>query len=197
MKRTFFALILIAGIGRIVAFSLFSMEKDLYAAETGELSLKAPPRNLAMGGAGAALSDSLNVNSMNPATYARLDYTLVTLTYAPEFTSLSDNDTGAGFKHFGSDFPSAELDIPLGRYGVFFGGYHRDRVLAYDVTYVDADGYTVRRSGSGGTYNAFAGYAYSVNRMISAGASFNALFGKTTTNQAILERPADGALLEP
>lgn len=194
MKTAAFALAVLSAWGLVSAFSLFSMDTDPYSTRTGEMACRAPARYLGMGGAGLALADSISGHGVNPASYAFLDYTLITVTYAPQYTTLADG--GTQFTRFTDDFPNTELDIPLGRYGVMYGGYRRDRLLSYDVAYKDADGFDRHRFAQGGTYSAVGGYALKLGRF-AAGLAANGVFGKTKTGDFITDRPAGGAALEP
>jgi hypothetical protein len=197
MKTGFFFYLILLCCIKCFGFSIFSMDKDPYTTSTGELVLKAGARYRGMGGAGLALADSINYNVQNPASFGAVDYTLLSLTYLPEITRLKENGNNASFQDFSDDFPAAELVISLGKYGTLFGGYKRDRLLNYDISYKDKTGYQVHRFGTGGTYITHGGYAYAYQKRFSLGASLGGLYGKTKTGSFIQGRPSSGHYLEP
>ncbi|OGJ87875.1 MAG: hypothetical protein A2268_00755 [Candidatus Raymondbacteria bacterium RifOxyA12_full_50_37] len=177
------------------AFSLYSIDKNPYSLGSGEYMQQCGARQCGMGGAGLALSDSVNYNSANPATFGGIDFTTVSVTYRPEMTFLKD--AHSGFKDFSNDFPFAELTISLGPYGTIFGGYRREQLLDYSVRYTDAQGYLIDRTGFGGTYGTFGGYALELQKRFAMGLSFEALYGRTSTSTAIVERPSEEFYLQP
>lgn len=178
-------------------FSLFSLQGDPYAAQPGDWVSRASVRMRGMGGAGLALADSIHYTNLNPASYASLDYTLISITWSPEITDLAEAAGPSLFRGFDQDFPNAELAIPLGRFGALFCGFKRDRLLDYDVHYEDAQGYGVHRFGRGGTWIAQGGYALSFGKYWSAGFSAGQMYGRSITGTALETLPGGASRLEP
>lgn len=179
------------------AFSLFSLQGDPYAAQPGDWVSRASARLRGMGGAGLALADSINASNVNPAGFALLDFTLLTVSWSPEFTELAEPSAPAAYRGFDHDFPAAELAVPLGRFGALFGGYKRDRLLDYDVHYQDARGFGIHRYGRGGTWIAQGGYALSFAKYWSAGLSGGMMYGRSVTGSAVDSLPPGASRLEP
>jgi len=167
------------------AFTLFSIDSKPTSTSAGEWVSRASVRSRGMGGAGLSLCDTLNSTPASPASYGFLDYTLLSVSFSPEFTKLTDNGAGITHTDYGQDFPVAEIIVPMGRYGTLFGGYVRDRILDYDISFKDDLGYSIRRTGSGGTYIAHAGYSFSRNRIWSVGFAVGQLYGSTLIQNAV------------
>ncbi len=193
----YFLLALLISYSNIFCFSIFSIDRNPYSLYTGEIASTVGARLSGMGGAGTALSDTLNYSIANPATLASVDYTILSVTYKPEITYLQEKSTSANSMNFSNDFPLAELVVPLGKYGVIFGGYKRDRLLNYDIRYTDDQGYLNHRFGSGGTYISQAGYALSLKKKLLFGISFGGLFGDTRLGDFIEQRPSGVSSLIP
>lgn len=165
--------------GTASGFSLFSLDQNPRTLSAGNQVLRSGARLSGMGGAGIALTDTINYTLANPATLASLDFTILSVTYKPEITYLEEKNNSGTTLNFGNDFPFAEIIVPLGKYGVVFGGYKQDRLLDYDIQYTDDNGHSIHRYGHGGTYIAQFGYALAVKPFLLTGITFGNLYGNT------------------
>src|SRR3989339_983165 len=105
---------MLSGWALVSGFSLLSMDHRVNSLSLGEMVHSPGVRYAGMGGAGAALSDSVNWNALNPASYARMDFTSLSVCYLPEITYLKEKDNSETFLAFTNDFPLTEMVIPLG-----------------------------------------------------------------------------------
>ena len=69
-----------------------------------------------MGGVGIAMSDSRQINVMNPASYAGTDSTTLIWDIGMDVTQLWSKEPGASGKSFGGGLDYMTLQFPLGKY---------------------------------------------------------------------------------
>jgi hypothetical protein len=78
----------------------------------------------------------------------------------------------------------------LGRYGTAFAGYRRERLLDFNITFTNDQGFGINRFGLGGTSWLRGGYAYDFKKILSVGASIGELFGNIHSGEAIESAPS-------
>ena len=71
MKKPLILIIALLFSSTLLGFSLFELENNLDGIRPGTLVSAAGARYRGMGGAGAALTDSIYYNSQNPASFAK------------------------------------------------------------------------------------------------------------------------------
>jgi len=132
----------------------------------------------------AVYSDSLRLNTLNPASYSKLQMTTFSLGASYKGSTLKNN-TGTEKTTSGS-FDYLAIAIPAGKFGFAFGvmpysfvGYNVQNVNEINNT-TEARQYT----GEGGLNRTFLGLSYKINKNFSVGVDGAYIFGDTETSLA-------------
>lgn len=148
----------------------------------GELSYSASTRTDAMGILGIGLYGNYT-NSLNPASWTRIQSTIFSTKFNFERVSSTDGTNNA--KRVYGNFESFSLSIPLnkGNGWIFSLGLDNFSLVNYDTKFTSAvlgEEYTQTYSGNGGLNRLNAGFSYIIFKDFSFGAQFNYTFGTTT-----------------
>lgn len=133
-----------------------------------------------MGGI-AIEQDSIHINVENPASYANLKLTTLTMGGTYGTKTLKDNVNSATAKRTTLDY--MVVAIPIGKVGVGFGLIPYSSV-GYKIQSISADGSqnNKRLEGKGGVNKVFFGSGYKVTKNFSLGADVQYNFGKIETD---------------
>ncbi|MGL5112640.1 MAG: hypothetical protein ACRC6O_08390 [Flavobacterium sp.] len=145
----------------------------------GEIRYRGMMENRSMGGV-AIEQDSIHVNVDNPASYASLFRTTLTMGGTYSSRGLKDEKSKATAARTTVDY--LVIAIPVGKFGVGFGLLPYSSV-GYKIQSIseDVDNNNTRLEGTGGVNKAFFGAGYKVNKNFSVGADFQYNFGKIQT----------------
>jgi hypothetical protein len=146
----------------------------------GDLRYFQNTRSAAMGYTGIGLPGSTYINSISPATWARISQTRLDIGFLYEGFRNSDGTTSRYLSN--GEFNGAMLAIPISpAHGiVFVAGFTPYSSVNYNlVTRGSQQGidYTITHSGTGGIAKGQAGLSYSPWEDLALGASVNYLFG--------------------
>jgi hypothetical protein len=151
----------------------------------GDITFKGALENREMGGL-SVIPDSIHINLQNPASYAGLKLTALTIGITNNRTNLKTNDKEAKATRTPLDYLA--VGLPMGKFGAGFGLIPYSSV-GYNLRSPDGNGSEIdtRYSGSGGLNKAFLALAYNLNPKWNIGIDFNYNFGqiKTTSIEAI------------
>jgi len=150
----------------------------------GETKFKGTSEQKAMAGLGI-LSDSLDVNLLNPASYSALQRTVISLSGGTNINKMTSDNQGSTAQRTSLDYLS--FGIPIGKFGTSFGlnpqtavGY-RNEATTENQNSVSLSRYT----GNGGANRVFLGGAYQVTTKFSLGLDLNYYFGNINTESKI------------
>ncbi len=179
----------------LMAYSAFPVSGDVFSLDAGFISNHSSVRERGMGNSGSALFDSINYSVSNPASIALIDYTIFSVSYLPEITrSRSATDESWGFAQ---DFPSVEMVIPAGKYGVFMTSIIRERAVDFNGSFTDKDGFGVKRTLFGGLWSGRLSYANNWGKKLLFGLSLGSLHGKVASGRYISDFADTNAPLTP
>lgn len=145
----------------------------------GEIRYKGMLENRSMGGV-AVEQDSIHVNVDNPASYASLRQTTLTMGGTYSSRVLKDEVSQATAGRTTVDY--MVVAIPVGKLGIGFGLIPYSSV-GYKIQSIseDVNKNNTRLEGSGGLNKVFFGAGYKVNKNFSVGADIQYNFGKIQT----------------
>jgi len=145
----------------------------------GEIRYRGMLENRSMGGV-AVEQDSIHVNVENPASYASLRQTTLTMGGTYGRRAMKDNVGKASTARTTVDY--MVVAIPVGKLGIGFGLIPYSSV-GYKIQSVspDLDKNNSRLEGTGGVNKAFIGAGYKLTKNFSFGADFQYNFGKIQT----------------
>ncbi|MCZ6777169.1 MAG: hypothetical protein O7D34_12055 [Ignavibacteria bacterium] len=146
----------------------------------GDLRYAANVRSAGMGYTGIGLPAADYVNSISPATWARIQGTRLEASFLYEGFNSTDGNKSIYLAN--GDFNGVLLAIPISpAHGiVFVGGFTPYSNVRYNIFTTGTEegiDYTVNHLGSGGLGKGQVGLSYSPLTDLSFGASFNYLFG--------------------
>nr|WP_315171038.1 hypothetical protein [uncultured Flavobacterium sp.] len=146
----------------------------------GDIRYRGMLENRSMGGV-AIEQDSIHVNVENPASYANLKLTTLTMGGTYGTKTLKDDANSATAKRTTLDY--MVVAIPIGKVGVGFGLIPYSSV-GYKIQSISADGSqnNKRLEGTGGVNKVFFGSGYKVTKNFSLGADVQYNFGKIETD---------------
>jgi len=127
----------------------------------------------------AIFQDSLHINTLNPASYAKLQSTAFTIGFTNTSSNIASNTSSS--KATRNSFDYFALAFPVGKFGVAFGIMPYSFV-GYNIQNSGKEGdFQVSREflGEGGINRAFFGMGYAINKRLNIGAEFAYNFGDT------------------
>ena len=155
----------------------------------GDLRLTGDARSNAMGYTGVGIADGLSLNVNAPATWSRISETRLDASLLHE--SFHSTDGNKSLTLSITNFSGAALAVPVSqRFGITIVGSMKPYSNKdYDVfTSGTQQGmeYVVNHEGSGGLGKAQIGVSLSPFPLISAGASFNYIFGSLENSRTLI-----------
>lgn len=178
--------ILILFLSLIVSQSLDAQFSSLNSANgIGRLSPSVFSSNKFCGELSAAYMNALVINKQNPASYSMSNLTLIDIGMKAENGSFSIQDStkssgGIGLTHIAFLFP-----LSAGKSGLSLG-FTKNSAVNYSLKSLNTDAtfgkYNKILSGSGNTYNAFAGVGFKIKKF-SVGTNLNLTFGNIKYNE--------------
>lgn len=150
----------------------------------GDVKFKGTNDLRQMGGMAVA-GDSVHLNLLNPASYAKLRLTSFAVGGTGNFNNLSNNTTKETAQRFSLDYLA--VGLPMGKLGFSFGimpftnvGYRtRSEVVSDDNTKYN------NYKGDGGINRAFIGAGYNLTKNLSIGAEYQYNFGDIATESIV------------
>ncbi|MCZ8228870.1 hypothetical protein [Flavobacterium sp.] len=146
----------------------------------GDIRFRGMLENRSMGGV-AVERDSIHINVENPASYASLKNTTLTMGGTYGTKTLKDDANNATAKRTTLDY--MVVAIPIGKAGIGFGLLPYSSV-GYKIQSISADGSknNKRLEGTGGVNKVFFGSGYKVTNNFSLGADVQYNFGNIETD---------------
>jgi len=169
----------------IITLSAFSLAQQNTSSPysyfgIGETKFKGTTEQRAMAGLGI-LPDSLHLNLLNPASYSRLQRTVISVSGGTNINKITSDNQGITAKRTSLDYLT--FGIPIGKFGTSFGlnpqtavGYRNQRTIQEQNT-LSLSRYT----GEGGANRVFVGGAYNFTSNFSFGLDINYYFGNINT----------------
>lgn len=147
----------------------------------GDQKFKGSNEIKSMGGL-AVYQDSIHINMLNPASYANLQNTTLSLGFSNTSTNLStqnvkDKSNRSSFDYFSLAFPAGKLGVSLGIMPYTFVGYK--------IANIEQDGaQTIAKeyNGEGGINRTYLGLGYNITPNLSIGVEAAYNFGDTENN---------------
>lgn len=130
----------------------------------------------------AVYTDSLHMNTLNPASYSKLDR--ATFSLGASYKSNNYSTTSNSSKNQTGSFDYLAINIPAGKFGIGVG-IAPESFSGYKISnQTNSQNMTIENtySGNGGLNNAFLGLGYSITKNLSVGAQANYIFGTVTNN---------------
>jgi len=134
-------------------------------------------------GALAVFSDSLHINTLNPASYAKLQTTTFSMGASYKGNNLENQNgkektTSGSFDYLSLAFPAGDLTVVAGIMPYSFVGYNIQNTSVNDKGMTEARQYI----GEGGLNRTFLGLGYKINKNFSIGVDGAYIFGDTETS---------------
>ncbi len=134
-------------------------------------------------GALAVFSDSLHINTLNPASYAKLQTTTFSMGASYKGNNLENQNgkektTSGSFDYLSLAFPAGDLTVVAGIMPYSFVGYNIQNTSINDKGMTEARQYI----GEGGLNRTFLGLGYKINKNFSIGVDGAYIFGDTETS---------------
>jgi hypothetical protein len=156
----------------------------------GDIDAQLFPQNLAMGGIGTAtntIGGFRNINVLNPASYAKIDYTVIDAGVNANFLTLSENgfsdqkNANLRFSHIAFAMPitkSSAFSMGLMPYSDVGYNYKQTLSKGFNTSSpVDTNAVNYIYSGDGGLSKAYLGYGFSIGKHLTVGANVSYIFG--------------------
>ncbi|UUV21405.1 hypothetical protein [Paenimyroides aestuarii] len=131
----------------------------------------------------AVYSDSLHINTLNPASYAKLQTTTFSLGASYKGNNLQnanskEKTTSGSFDYLALAFPAGDFNVAVGIMPYSFVGYNIQN------TNINDNGMTISRQyvGEGGLNRTFLGLSYKISKNFSIGVNGAYIFGDTETS---------------
>lgn len=148
----------------------------------GEKQFRGPNEIKSMGSL-AVFSDSLHINTLNPASYAKLQATTFSLGASYKSTNLSNANskekaTSGSFDYLALAFPAGDFRVAVGIMPYSFVGYN--------IQNTSKSGSETRANqfiGEGGLNRTFLGLSYKISKNLSIGVDGAYIFGDTETSE--------------
>ena len=175
IKKIILSFSLLAG---ITTFAQQGTASPYSAFGVGDVKFKGTHEVKSMGGL-AIYQDSLHVNTLNPASYAKLQSTAFTIGFTNTSTNIASQNSSS--KATRNSFDYFALAFPAGKFGMAFGIMPYSFVGYNIQNKAQENEFTVSRQylGDGGINRAFFGIGYEVNKQLNIGAEFAYNFGDT------------------
>ncbi|WLD24571.1 hypothetical protein NU10_03985 [Flavobacterium dauae] len=134
-------------------------------------------------GALAVFSDSLHINTLNPASYAKLKTTTFSMGASYKGNNLENQSgkektTSGSFDYLSLAFPAGNFSVAVGIMPYSFVGYNIQNTNINDQGMTEARQYI----GEGGLNRTFLGFGYKINKNFSIGVDGAYIFGDTETS---------------
>lgn len=131
----------------------------------------------------AVFSDSLHINTLNPASYAKLQATTFSLGASYKSTNLSNANskekaTSGSFDYLALAFPAGDFRVAVGIMPYSFVGYNIQNTSINDKGMTQANQFI----GEGGLNRTFLGLSYKISKNLSIGVDGAYIFGDTETS---------------
>ncbi|HUH26528.1 MAG TPA: hypothetical protein VLY87_07860 [Flavobacterium sp.] len=131
----------------------------------------------------AVYSDSLHINTLNPASYSKLQTTTFSVGASYKSTELKNTNSSAkinngSFDYLTLAFPAGDFAIAAGIMPYSFVGYNMQNTNKAANNMTEASQYV----GDGGLNRTFLGVSYKINKNFSIGIDGAYLFGDTETS---------------
>ena len=148
----------------------------------GEKQFRGPNEIKSMGSL-AVFSDSLHINTLNPASYAKLQATTFSLGASYKSTNLSNANskekaTSGSFDYLALAFPAGDFRVAVGIMPYSFVGYNIQNTSINDKGMTEAN----QHIGEGGLNRTFLGLSYKISKNLSIGVDGAYIFGDTETS---------------
>ncbi len=149
----------------------------------GEKQFRGPNEIKSMGSL-AVFSDSLHINTLNPASYAKLQATTFSLGASYKSTNLSNANskekaTSGSFDYLALAFPAGDFRVAVGIMPYSFVGYNIQNTSINDKGMTQANQFI----GEGGLNRTFLGLSYKISKNLSIGVDGAYIFGDTETSE--------------
>lgn len=150
----------------------------------GDVKFRGTNENKAMGGIGV-LADSIHINLQNPATYASLKYTTLSIGGTNTRTHFKTNSQEENAQRTALDYLA--VAFPVGKVGVTFGlmPYSVAGYKVQNSIVTDEDTRTQTFTGEGGVNRVFLGAGFKITPELSFGADFQYNFGGIETKSIV------------
>ena len=130
----------------------------------------------------AVFTDSLHINTLNPASYSKLQATTFSLGASYKSTDLSnanskEKTTSGSFDYLTMAFPAGDLRVAVGIMPYSFVGYNIQNT-SKSGNFTQANQF----NGEGGLNRTFLGLSYKINKNFSIGVDGAYIFGDTETS---------------
>lgn len=130
----------------------------------------------------AVFSDSLHINTLNPASYAKLQATTFSLGASYKSTNLSnanskEKTTSGSFDYLALAFPAGDFRVAVGIMPYSFVGYNIQNTNK-SGNFTQANQFV----GEGGLNRTFLGLSYKISKNLSIGVDGAYIFGDTETS---------------
>jgi hypothetical protein len=145
----------------------------------GDIRFKGAVENRLMGGV-AVFSDSIHINLQNPASYAGLKLSTLTLGAGYNQTNLKSYQGNDKAQRTTVDYMA--IGLPLFKQSTVVLGLLPYSSVGYKISTGDYVPHVMRYSGKGGLNSVFAGYGYSLNKNFNLGLDVYYNFGTIETN---------------
>lgn len=147
----------------------------------GEKQFRGPNEIKSMGSL-AVFSDSLHINTLNPASYAKLQATTFSLGASYKSTNLSNANskekaTSGSFDYLALAFPAGDFRVAVGIMPYSFVGYNIQNT-SKSGNFTQANQFI----GEGGLNRTFLGLSYKISKNLSIGVDGAYIFGDTETS---------------
>ena len=148
----------------------------------GEKQFRGPNEIKSMGSL-AVFSDSLHINTLNPASYAKLQATTFSLGASYKSTNLSnanskEKTTSGSFDYLALAFPAGDFRVAVGIMPYSFVGYNIQNTSVNNIGMTQANQFI----GEGGLNRTFLGLSYKISKNLSIGVDGAYIFGDTETS---------------
>lgn len=189
---------IVLGILVLLSSQLFSQENTASPYSyygIGNTKFKGTNDIIALGGL-SVYSDSINVNVLNPASYANQMLTSIKIGGTSTFYKLNSNTTAENAKKTSLDY--LVIGIPYNQKLGFITGLVPHSSVGYRLVNntFSSTGTLTSSSGSGGINKVFFGTGYQLTKKLNFGIDFNYLFGSIDSKSILLIQDAQYATRE-
>lgn len=189
---------IVLGVLVLLSSQLFSQENTASPYSyygIGSIKFKGTNDIIALGGL-SVYSDSININVLNPASYANQMLTSIKIGGTSTFYKLNSNSASESAKKTSLDY--LVIGIPYNQKLGFTAGLIPHSTVGYRLisNNLTTTGTATSNTGSGGMNKVFFGTGYQLTKKISFGFDFNYLFGSIDSKSILLIQDAQYATKE-
>ena len=161
----------------------------------GDLTNQGTPQSIGMGNIGTAtnrIGGYSTVNSLNPASYATIDYTTIDVGLYANFVTLNNGTLSQSNSNF--RFSHVAFGIPVTKHSALAFGLTPYSEMGYNYKSTkrgfgtgalsDTGNVSTIYQGDGGLSKAFLGYGFSIGRHLFIGGNVSYIFGSLEQNQS-------------